>query len=106
MLTGGNVQEYKLISSKRIACFYSSEPQPHHFTILVRGIPASGGNSFSESVDLFFREYHPSSYLSHTVVRRTSRLQKLMVSIVSFFKPKKKKEMLILFFVEEICFLA
>lgn len=70
--------EYRLISSKRIACFYSSEPQPHYFTILVRGIPASGGSNFSESVELFFREYHPSTYLSHTVVRRTSKLQQLM----------------------------
>lgn len=72
------MQEYKLISSRRIACFYSSEPQPQHFTILVRGIPASGAKSFSESVDDFFREYHPSTYLSHTVVRRTSRLQQLI----------------------------
>ncbi|KAJ8433122.1 hypothetical protein Cgig2_023080 [Carnegiea gigantea] len=70
--------EYKLISSRRIARFYSSEPQPQHFTILVRGIPASGAKSFSESVDDFFREYHPSTYLSHTVVHRTSRLQQLI----------------------------
>ncbi|MCI03733.1 ERD (early-responsive to dehydration stress) family protein, partial [Trifolium medium] len=28
--------EYAYIASKRIACFYSSKPQPHQFTILVR----------------------------------------------------------------------
>ncbi|WJX44802.1 hypothetical protein P8452_31744 [Trifolium repens] len=29
--------EYEYIASKRLACFYSSKPQPHQFTILVRG---------------------------------------------------------------------
>ncbi|KAI8541688.1 hypothetical protein RHMOL_Rhmol08G0081600 [Rhododendron molle] len=28
--------EYDYISSKRIACFYASKPQPHQFTVLVR----------------------------------------------------------------------
>lgn len=82
--------EYKLISSRRIACFYSSEPQPQHFTILVRGIPASGAKSFSESVDDFFREYHPSTYLSHTVVRRTSRLQQLIEVPAAFVSLKSR----------------
>ncbi|XWS44344.1 hypothetical protein CRYUN_Cryun15aG0037100 [Craigia yunnanensis] len=70
--------EYSYISLKRIAYFYSSKPQPHQFTILVRGIPAPSGSSFSQIVENFFTEYHPSTYLSHTVVRRTSKIQSLM----------------------------
>ncbi|KAK8652508.1 hypothetical protein V6N13_126539 [Hibiscus sabdariffa] len=70
--------EYNYISSKRIAYFYSSKPQPQQFTILVRSIPAQSGSSFSEVVDNFFTEYHPSTYLSHTMVRRTSKIQSLL----------------------------
>ncbi|XP_023874725.1 CSC1-like protein HYP1 [Quercus suber] len=70
--------EYNYISSKRIACFYSSRPQPHQFTILVRAIPIPSGSTCSETVESFFKENHPSTYLSHSVVRRTSKLQGLI----------------------------
>lgn len=70
--------EYLYISSKRIGYFLSSRPQPHQFTILVRGIPVTSGRSFSEIVESFFTEYHPSTYLSHWVIRRTSRLRGLI----------------------------
>uniref|UniRef100_A0A5B7B8V7 Putative CSC1-like protein HYP1 isoform X1 n=1 Tax=Davidia involucrata TaxID=16924 RepID=A0A5B7B8V7_DAVIN len=70
--------EYNYISSKRIAYFYSSKPQPHQFTILVQSIPVSSGSNFSESVESFFTEYYPSMYLSHSVVHRTSKLQRLI----------------------------
>ncbi|XP_074285468.1 CSC1-like protein HYP1 isoform X2 [Silene latifolia] len=69
--------EYKYLSLKRVDCFYASQPQPHQFTILVRGIPVIAGQSLDDSVDHFFREFHPSTYISHTIVRRTSRLQQL-----------------------------
>ncbi|CAL2250191.1 unnamed protein product [Prunus armeniaca] len=69
--------EYSYISSKRIAHYYSSKPQPHQFTILVRGIPVSSGSSCSETAEKFFTEYYPSTYLSHSVVRRTNKLQHL-----------------------------
>ncbi|KAL2240393.1 UNVERIFIED_CONTAM: CSC1-like protein HYP1 [Sesamum indicum] len=70
--------EYDYIASKRIAYFYSSKPRPGQFTVLVRSIPATSGRSFSESVESFFSEYYPSTYLSHSVVRRTSKLKGLM----------------------------
>ncbi|KAJ4711405.1 CSC1-like protein [Melia azedarach] len=70
--------EYKYISSKRMAYFYSSKPQPHQFTILVRSIPVLAGSSVSESVESFFKEYHPTTYLSHMVIHRTSNLQSLI----------------------------
>lgn len=70
--------EYKYISAKRIAYFYSTRPQPQEFTILVRSIPIPRGSSVSSSVENFFTEYYPSSYLSHKVVRRTNKLRGLI----------------------------
>ncbi|WCJ25669.1 ERD (early-responsive to dehydration stress) family protein [Euphorbia peplus] len=70
--------EYDYISRKRIACFYSSKPQPHQFTILVRGIPSSPGRSYSEIVESFFTEFHPSTYLSHSVIPHTSKIRGLI----------------------------
>ncbi|KAG5059490.1 hypothetical protein JHK87_000519 [Glycine soja] len=60
--------EYIYISSRRISYFYSSEPQRHHFTILVRSIPTSSSGSIGDSVQSFFSELYPSTYLSHVVV--------------------------------------
>lgn len=79
-----NLQEYKLISSRRISYFYSSKPQPHQFAILVNSIPTSS-SSISDSVDSFFKELYPSSYLSHVVVRRTSKIRSLVVRIMLNF---------------------
>ncbi|KAE8023201.1 hypothetical protein FH972_008928 [Carpinus fangiana] len=78
--------EYKYISSKRIAYFLSSKPQPHQFTILVRSIPVSAGSSISDSINSFFTEYHPSTYLSHLVVRRTNKLRSLINDAKKYYK--------------------
>lgn len=77
------VQEYKYISSKRIAYFDSSKPQPHQFTILVHSIPVSAGGSISNNVQSFFMEYHPTTYLSHLVVQKTYIFSNLAVSCFS-----------------------
>ncbi|KAL3723338.1 hypothetical protein ACJRO7_035514 [Eucalyptus globulus] len=69
--------EYSYISDKIISCFYSCKPLPHDFTVLVRGISTSSGHTVSEDVESFFTECYPSTYLSHSVVRRTSKLQSL-----------------------------
>lgn len=70
--------EYNYICSKRIAYFHSSKPLPHQFTILVREIPVPAGSSVSQSVDSFFTEYHPFTYLSHVVIHRTNKLRYLI----------------------------
>ncbi|KAL2546717.1 CSC1-like protein [Forsythia ovata] len=46
-------REYEYVSSKRIAYFNSSKPQPHQFTILVHSIPVSAGSSISNIVRAF-----------------------------------------------------
>ncbi|KAK2419972.1 CSC1 protein HYP1 [Trifolium repens] len=78
--------EYRYISSKRIACFYSSDPQPHHFTVLVRGIPIPPGGTCADAVERFFMEYHPSTYLSHSVVRRSHKLHNLITDAEKLYK--------------------
>ena len=72
-------QEYDYISCKRLAYFYSSKPQPHHFTVLVRGIPRDRTGSLSGSVDRFFSEIYSYAYLRHIMVRQTSKLRRLIV---------------------------
>ncbi|PWZ57382.1 CSC1-like protein HYP1 [Zea mays] len=70
--------EYKYISGKRLEYFMISKPLPQHFTVLVRAIPVSDGVSVGDAVDKFFKEYHASTYLSHTIVRQTGKLRRLL----------------------------
>lgn len=57
-----------------------SPADPSHFTVLVRGVPKSTEESLSETVRHFFTRYHGPSYLSHQMVFRVGKIQKLMVS--------------------------
>nr|XP_043626565.1 CSC1-like protein At1g69450 [Erigeron canadensis] len=78
--------EYKNIASKRIAYFFSSEPQPHQFTILVSNIPVSKGSSVRSSVENFFTEYHPDTYLSSVVVHRKSKVWTVSNAVKNLYK--------------------
>ncbi|KAL9323478.1 hypothetical protein ACSQ67_008335 [Phaseolus vulgaris] len=78
--------EYLYLSSKRIAYFYSSKPKPQQFTLLVRGIPVPPGSTCHDTVEQFFLEYHPSTYLSHSVIRRNSKLQSLVNDADKLYK--------------------
>ncbi|KAF7820510.1 CSC1-like protein HYP1 isoform X1 [Senna tora] len=78
--------EYGYISSKRIAHFFSSKPQPQQFTLLVRSIPVPPGSSCSETVEQFFKEYHPSTYHSHSVIHRSSKLLSLITDAEKLYK--------------------
>ncbi|KAJ9166384.1 hypothetical protein P3X46_021150 [Hevea brasiliensis] len=71
--------EYKSITEMRLAHVIKSPLNPSHFTILVRSIPWSPGESYSDSVKKFFTNYYPSSYLSHQMVYQRGIIQKLMV---------------------------
>ncbi|EES16246.1 hypothetical protein SORBI_3008G144900 [Sorghum bicolor] len=62
-----------------------SKPLPQHFTVLVRAIPLSDGVSVGDAVDKFFKEYHASTYLSHTVVHQTGKLRRLLNDAESIF---------------------
>ncbi|XP_014501642.1 CSC1-like protein RXW8 isoform X1 [Vigna radiata var. radiata] len=69
--------EYKCITNLRLLHITSSQPNPSHFAILVRGIPWSPDQSYCETVKKFFSFYHPSTYLSHQIVYKSGSVQKL-----------------------------
>ncbi|CAJ1947043.1 unnamed protein product [Sphenostylis stenocarpa] len=79
-------REYLYLSSKRIAYFYSSKPQPQQFTILVSGIPVTPGSTCHDTVERFFLEYHPSTYLSNSVIHRNNKLQSLLNDADKLYK--------------------
>ncbi|MFQ6667017.1 hypothetical protein Gotur_033174 [Gossypium turneri] len=70
--------EYKNITKMRLAHITGSPPNPSHFTVLVRGVPWSPDNSYSNSVEQFFSTYYPESYLSHQMVYGSCTVDKLM----------------------------
>ncbi|KAB2096750.1 hypothetical protein ES319_A01G127400v1 [Gossypium barbadense] len=70
--------EYKNITKMRLAHITGSPVNPSHFTVLVRSIPCSQNHSYSKSVEDFFSTYYPASYVSHQMVYRAGRVDKLM----------------------------
>lgn len=81
--------EYKSITKLRLAHIIGSPPNPSHFTVLVRGIPWSATQSYSETVKEYFSKYYESSYLSHGMVYRASKVQKLMNDAEKMYKKIK-----------------
>ncbi|KAG4934278.1 hypothetical protein JHK87_048280 [Glycine soja] len=69
--------EYKSITNLRLLHIIGSPPNPSHFTILVRSIPWSSEESYCETVKKFFSYYHASTYLSHQMVYKSGKVQKL-----------------------------
>ncbi|KAF6136747.1 hypothetical protein GIB67_020069, partial [Kingdonia uniflora] len=78
--------EYKSISRMRLEYITKSAPNPSHFSILVRSIPWSAEESYSNTVESFFTRYHASSYLSHQMVYRSGTVQKLMNDAEKMYK--------------------
>ncbi|KAF9613792.1 hypothetical protein IFM89_011516 [Coptis chinensis] len=78
--------EYKSIAKMRLAHITRSGSSPNHFAILVRSIPWSPEETYSDSVKKFFTNYHASSYLSHQMVYRSGTVQKLMTDAEKMYK--------------------
>ncbi|XP_038885521.1 CSC1-like protein RXW8 isoform X2 [Benincasa hispida] len=70
--------EYASISRLRLIHITGSQMNPSHFTVLVRSIPWSPEETYSETVRKFFTNYYASDYLSHQMIYRSSTVQKLM----------------------------
>ncbi|QCD99072.1 glycogen debranching enzyme [Vigna unguiculata] len=69
--------EYKSITNLRLLHIVGSPPNPSHFTILVRSVPCSSEESYCETVKRFFSHYHASAYLSHQMIYKSGKVQKL-----------------------------
>lgn len=71
--------EYKSIAKLRLAHIAESPKSLSRFTVLVRGIPTSSEEeSYGDTLTKFFANYYSSSYISHQMVHRSSRVQKLV----------------------------
>ncbi|KAL6215359.1 hypothetical protein ACLB2K_014790 [Fragaria x ananassa] len=70
--------EYKSITKMRLAHITGSHLNPSQFTVVVRAIPWSQEETYSDSVRKFFMRNYESSYLSHQMVYRSGKVQKLM----------------------------
>ncbi|KAF8108042.1 hypothetical protein N665_0115s0054 [Sinapis alba] len=70
--------EYKTIAQKRLAHIAASSSKPSHFTVLMRAVPQSPDQSYSETVRQYFTNYYSPSYLSHLMVYRDGIIQRLL----------------------------
>ncbi|ESQ35850.1 hypothetical protein EUTSA_v10006880mg [Eutrema salsugineum] len=70
--------EYKSIAKKRLAFITGSASKPSHFTVLMRAVPQSPDQSYSETVTKYFTNYYGPSYLSHLMVYRDGIIQRLL----------------------------
>ncbi|KAB2096745.1 hypothetical protein ES319_A01G127400v1 [Gossypium barbadense] len=84
--------EYKNITKMRLAHITGSPVNPSHFTVLVRSIPCSQNHSYSKSVEDFFSTYYPASYVSHQMVYRAGRVDKLMKDAEKMYRMLKTIE--------------
>ncbi|KAL1119977.1 hypothetical protein V6Z11_D01G140200 [Gossypium hirsutum] len=84
--------EYKNITKMRLAHITGSPVNPSHFTVLVRSIPCSQNHSYSKSVEDFFSTYYPASYVSHQMVYRAGRVDKLMKDVEKIYRKLKTIE--------------
>nr|XP_027187716.1 CSC1-like protein HYP1 isoform X2 [Cicer arietinum] len=56
------------------------------YLLYFRGIPIPPGSTCTDAVERFFSEYHPSTYLSHSVVRRSNKLHNLITDADKLYK--------------------
>ncbi|KAL1214188.1 CSC1-like protein [Cardamine amara subsp. amara] len=71
--------EYKNIAEKRLAYISESASKPSHFTILIRAVPQSPEQSYSDTVSKYFTNYYAPSYVSHLMIYRDGIVQRILV---------------------------
>ncbi|KAI5393412.1 CSC1-like protein RXW8 isoform X1 [Lathyrus oleraceus] len=81
--------EYKSITKLKLLHIIGSPPRPSHFTIIVRSIPWSAEESYCDTVNKFFSYYHASTYLSHQMIYKSGKVQKLKDEAEHFCKVVK-----------------
>ncbi|XP_019155873.1 PREDICTED: CSC1-like protein RXW8 [Ipomoea nil] len=85
--------EFKNITAMRLGYITSCASNPSYFTILVRGIPRSPEESYSDSVTKFFTNYYAPSYLSHQILYRAGSVQKLATDSEKMYMILKSSSM-------------
>lgn len=70
--------EYSHITRKRIEYLYSTQPEPDQFTVLVRAIPKSSQQTYSQQVEEFFHTYYPDTYLLQNIAYANGKWEHLL----------------------------
>ncbi|KAJ4966366.1 hypothetical protein NE237_018215 [Protea cynaroides] len=78
--------EYKRVAKMRFEYLTRSSSSLSQFSVLVRSIPWSPEESYSDLVRNFFTKYHASNYLSHQIVYRSGTIQKLLSDAEKMYK--------------------
>ncbi|ESQ29570.1 hypothetical protein EUTSA_v10023298mg [Eutrema salsugineum] len=70
--------EYRTIAKMRLGHITGSATKPSQFTVLIRAIPWSPDQSYSDTLSKYFTNYYSSSYLSHQMVYHNGIIQRLL----------------------------
>ncbi|KAD4384755.1 hypothetical protein E3N88_24923 [Mikania micrantha] len=78
--------EYENVARMRIEQVHRFPARPSNFTVVVRGIPWSSVESYSESVGKFFSNYYAHSYISHQIIYRFGAVEQIMEDAEKMYK--------------------
>ncbi|OAP14097.1 RXW8 [Arabidopsis thaliana] len=70
--------EYSTIAKMRLGHITGCASKPSQFTVLIRAIPWSSEQSYSDTLSKFFTNYYSSSYVSHQMVYHNGIIQRLL----------------------------
>ncbi|CAN8241172.1 unnamed protein product [Cochlearia groenlandica] len=70
--------EYRTIAKMRLGHITGSAAKPSQFTVLIRAIPWSPEQSYSDTLGKYFTNYYSSSYVSHQMVYHNGIIQRLL----------------------------
>ncbi|CDY44554.1 BnaA01g21850D [Brassica napus] len=71
--------EYRTIAKMRLGHITGSASKPSQFTVLIRAIPWSPDQSYSDTLSKYFTNYYSSSYMSHQMVYHNGIIQRLLL---------------------------
>uniref|UniRef100_A0A1J3G4L8 CSC1-like protein RXW8 n=1 Tax=Noccaea caerulescens TaxID=107243 RepID=A0A1J3G4L8_NOCCA len=70
--------EYRTIAKMRLGHITGSASKPSQFTVLIRAIPWTPEQSYSDTLSKYFTNYYSSSYMSHQMVYHNGIIQRLL----------------------------
>ncbi|KAJ0909633.1 putative calcium-dependent channel, 7TM region phosphate [Helianthus annuus] len=82
--------EFKNVARMRLEQAIRFPRKPSHYTVLVRGIPWSPGESYSEVVSKHFTSWYNVSYLAHQMVYQSGAIQKLTTETEKIYNVLKE----------------
>ncbi|WZZ27782.1 hypothetical protein YC2023_011183 [Brassica napus] len=87
--------EYRTIAKMRLGHITGSASKPSQFTVLIRAIPWSPDQSYSDTLSKYFTNYYSSSYVSHQMVYHNGIIQRLLERPAAFVFFKTRYDALV-----------